>query len=81
LRSGLRQAAQNSVASDKNRSAVTPPLKRTGAELKLFHLSPCVRELMILTRFLPWFGVCDSETYAVEHFDMPVMKAAGASLL
>jgi anti-sigma B factor antagonist len=56
-------------------------LKRTGGEMKLFHLSPCVRELMVLTRLLPFFGVYDDEAYAVEHFDMPVMKAAGVSLL
>lgn len=55
--------------------------KRIGGEMKLFNLSQNVHQLMTLTKLLTVFEVYESETAAVENFDLPVAKASHVSRL
>lgn len=46
-------------------------LQKNGGELKLFHLSDKVHELMTITKLLTVFEVYESEAAAVKSFDYP----------
>jgi anti-sigma B factor antagonist len=55
--------------------------KRSSGDMKLFNLSSRVNELMVLTKLLTVFDVYESEEYAVENFDRPIVRAAYVSRL
>lgn len=51
-------------------------LERSGGELKLFHLSDKVHELMTMTKLLTVFDIYDNENEAVNSFETKADKSA-----
>ncbi len=51
-------------------------LHKTGGEIKLFHLSERIEELMEMTKLLTIFDIYDNESEAVESFTDTLAKSA-----
>jgi len=56
-------------------------IHKAGGELKLFHLSERIHELMLMTKLLTVFDVYDNESEAVESFAVTSAKSAYADSL
>ena len=56
-------------------------LKRSGGELKLFHVSDKVHELMMMTKLLTVFDVYENETEATQSFTTTSAKSEFAGSL
>jgi anti-sigma B factor antagonist len=51
-------------------------LKKNDGQVKLLHLTKRVRELMVITKLLTVFDVYESESEAIDSFDVPALKIA-----
>jgi anti-sigma B factor antagonist len=51
-------------------------LKKNDGQVKLLHLTKRVRELMVITKLLTVFDVYESESEAIDSFEVPALKLA-----